>query len=132
MNKPAIVIDYNKAKGAVDLADQMAAYQTPLRKTVKWYKKLAFDLMLNVAMVNALILYRSVTNKSIPVVDFRKEILKSFMSKPNSIPRAPTGRTTRRKHFKKRRTLFEGASFLCRMLQEKCVYIWASNGEKQD
>lgn len=37
--KPAIVIDYNKAKGAVDLADQMAAYQSQLRKSLKWYKK---------------------------------------------------------------------------------------------
>ncbi|GBP23589.1 PiggyBac transposable element-derived protein 4 [Eumeta japonica] len=32
---PAIVVDYNKAKGAVDLVDQMAAYQTPLRKVPK-------------------------------------------------------------------------------------------------
>lgn len=121
MNKPAIVIDYNKAKGAVDLADQMAAYQTPLRKTVKWYKKLAFDLMLNVAMVNALILYRSVTNKSIPVVDFRKEILKSFMSKPNSIPRAPTGRTTRRKHVLQKK---EGPSLKVR---RSCVECYKKN-----
>lgn len=63
--KPAIVLDYNKAKGAVDLADQMAAYQTPLRKSLKWYKKIAFDLILNVDLVNALVLYRSVTHKNI-------------------------------------------------------------------
>lgn len=94
--KPAIVVDYNKAKGAVDLADQMAAYQTPLRKSLKWYNKLALDLILNIAMVNALVLYKSVTNKSIPIVDFRKEILKSFLAKP-STPGAPLGRITRRK-----------------------------------
>lgn len=65
--KPAIIVDYNRAKGAVDLSDQMAAYQTPLRKTLKWYKKIAFDLILNVAMVNALVLYKTVTNKHIPI-----------------------------------------------------------------
>ncbi|CAG4949362.1 unnamed protein product [Parnassius apollo] len=39
--KPKIVLSYNQAKSAVDLSDQMSAYSTPLRKTVKWYRKLA-------------------------------------------------------------------------------------------
>lgn len=46
LKKPAIIIDYNKGKGAVDLSDQMTSYCSPLRKTVKWYKKLAIDLLL--------------------------------------------------------------------------------------
>lgn len=61
--KPQIITDYNTAKGAVDLSDQMAAYSSPLRKSVKWYKKLATDLLLNTSMVNALTLYKSVTKK---------------------------------------------------------------------
>ncbi|KAL0879682.1 hypothetical protein ABMA27_003397 [Loxostege sticticalis] len=69
VSKPQIVLDYNKAKGAVDLSDQMTAYQTPLRKTIKRYKKLAIDLLLNTAMVNSLILYQSVTKKKISVLD---------------------------------------------------------------
>ncbi|XP_052745804.1 piggyBac transposable element-derived protein 4-like [Bicyclus anynana] len=73
--KPQIIIDYNKAKGAVDLSDQMAAYSSPLRKTVKWYKKLAVDLLLNTAMVNALTLYKSVTKKNMQMVDFRRFIM---------------------------------------------------------
>lgn len=51
--KPQIVLHYNKAKGAVDLSDQMAAYSTPLRKSVKWYRKLAIDMLLNTAIVTA-------------------------------------------------------------------------------
>ncbi|GBP12693.1 PiggyBac transposable element-derived protein 4 [Eumeta japonica] len=46
-------ISYNKAKGAVDLSDQMTSYSSPLRKTVKWYKKLGMELILNTALVNA-------------------------------------------------------------------------------
>lgn len=39
VSKPKIILDYNKAKGAVDLSDQITSYSTPLRKSVKWYKK---------------------------------------------------------------------------------------------
>ncbi|GBP71846.1 PiggyBac transposable element-derived protein 4 [Eumeta japonica] len=46
-------ISYNKAKGAVDLSDQMTSYSSPLRKTVKWYKKLGIELILNTALVDA-------------------------------------------------------------------------------
>ncbi|CAG4960467.1 unnamed protein product [Parnassius apollo] len=68
--KPQIVVDYNKAKSAVDLSDQMTAYSSPLRKTVKWYRKLACELLLNTAMVNAMVLYKQTTKKNISVVQF--------------------------------------------------------------
>lgn len=71
-------------------------------------------------MVNALVLYKSVTNKSIPIVDFRKEILKSFMAKP-SIPRVPSGRTTRRKHVLQKK---EGPSLKVR---RSCVECYKKN-----
>lgn len=82
VSKPKIICDYNRAKGAVDLSDQMAAYSTPLRKSVKWYKKLAIDLLLNTAIVNALTLYKNVTKKSIQIVGFRKQLLEHLCQKP--------------------------------------------------
>lgn len=111
--KPAIVVDYDKAKGAVDLSDHMAAYQTPLRKTLKWYKKLAFDIILNVAIVNAFIMYKTVTNKK------RKEILKSFLAKPSTSD-APFQRPIRKKTraSEKRWTFSEGMSNVCSVLQK--------------
>jgi hypothetical protein len=51
--KPEMIVAYNEGKSPVDLSDQMAAYQTPLRKSIKWYRKLAFEILLNTAMVNA-------------------------------------------------------------------------------
>lgn len=42
--KPKIVAAYNTAKTSIDLSDQMSAYSSPLRKTFKWNKKLAFEL----------------------------------------------------------------------------------------
>ncbi|CAK1553810.1 unnamed protein product [Leptosia nina] len=118
--KPSIVVDYNRAKGAVDLADQMAAYQSPLRKSLKWYKKLAFDLILNIAMVNAFVLYKSVTNKPITIVDYRKEILKSFLVKP-TLANVPSERTTRRKHVLQKK---EGPSLKVR---RSCVECYKKN-----
>jgi hypothetical protein len=60
--KPKLVIDYNEAKSSVDVSDQMAAYSNPLRKTLKWYKKVGFKLLLNTSVVNAWILYIILSN----------------------------------------------------------------------
>lgn len=97
ISKPRIVVDYNKVKGAVDLADQLAAYSSPLRKSVKWYKKLGINLLLNTSLVNALILYQKVTNNKISMVDFRKEIVKQFCSEPKALATVET-RPKRLKH----------------------------------
>ncbi|XP_046674708.1 uncharacterized protein LOC124363504 [Homalodisca vitripennis] len=43
--KPQCVLDYNAAKKGTDYSDQMAAYYTTLRKTQKWYKKVAVELL---------------------------------------------------------------------------------------
>ncbi|KAI4475495.1 hypothetical protein M0802_015132 [Mischocyttarus mexicanus] len=40
-----LVIDYNDAKKGVDLSNQMSAYYSSLRKTIKWYKKIVIQLI---------------------------------------------------------------------------------------
>lgn len=54
IEKPRVVADYNKRKGYIDLTDQMGSYHTCLRKSIKWYRKLIFDIICNTTMVNAL------------------------------------------------------------------------------
>ena len=73
-SKPKIMVEYNKAKTCIDLSDQMSAYSSPLRKTLKWYKKLAFELFLNTAVVNALFMFQEVTGKKISVTAFRRQL----------------------------------------------------------
>lgn len=63
--KPKIVMDYNNAKSAVDLSDQMIAYSTPLRKPVKWYRQLAIEFLLNTALLNSYIIYQETTKSKI-------------------------------------------------------------------
>ena len=72
--KPKLVIDYNEAKSSVDISDQMTSYIGPLRKTVKWYKKVAFELLLNTSVVNAWILYNTQQRNPILIVEFRKRL----------------------------------------------------------
>ncbi|CAK9833715.1 PiggyBac transposable element-derived protein 4 [Anthophora retusa] len=73
--KPKIIIDYNKGKTPIDLSDQMSSYSSPLRRALKWYRKLAFDLLLNTAVVNALHMYQSVTGTKISITMFRKQLV---------------------------------------------------------
>lgn len=49
IEKPLAVIDYNKAKLGVDISDQMTSYATTLRRGVKWYRKVAFELLLGMS-----------------------------------------------------------------------------------
>lgn len=70
--KPKIVVEYNLGKSSVDLSDQMIAYSSSLRRTVKWYKKLAIELLLNI--VNALVMFKQVIRRNIEIPDFRMKI----------------------------------------------------------
>lgn len=60
--KPHVVADYNNGKSNIDLTDLMwSYYNTCLRRSIKWYRKLIFDLICNTSMVNGLSIYTSVT-----------------------------------------------------------------------
>lgn len=50
----------------------MTAYSSPLRETVKWYKKLAIELFVNTCIVNSMVLFKQVTRKNISITDFMK------------------------------------------------------------
>lgn len=53
---PTAIVLYNKYMGGVDRCDQLNKYYTITRKTIKWWKKLAFH-MINQTVTNAFILY---------------------------------------------------------------------------
>ena len=57
ISKPESMDEYNKYMGGVDANDQLLKYSEFSSKTIKWWKKVAFRL-LNLAMVNAYILYK--------------------------------------------------------------------------
>ncbi|KAJ8964757.1 hypothetical protein NQ314_004648 [Rhamnusium bicolor] len=57
--KPPAVMAYNKAKKGVDVSDQMSSYYTCLRKSIKWYKKLFFEVLLGTCVVNSWVIYNN-------------------------------------------------------------------------
>ena len=78
--KPTAIIDYNKGKAGIDLSDQMASYACVLRKGVKWYRKLAMELLLGVSVVNAYVIYKKATNSKIGIREFRENLAVSLLS----------------------------------------------------
>lgn len=75
----------------------MASYSAPLRKSIRWYKKIAIDMLLNIALINAHVLYHSVNNVKLKITNFRVAILKYFCANQQASEAAPT-RPKRQKH----------------------------------
>lgn len=82
IKKPKIVIDYNKNKKGVDLSDQLGSYHTPLRRGLKWYRKLSFELLFGTSVINSLIIYNHFSDKKMSVTEFRRQLAMSLRNKP--------------------------------------------------
>lgn len=87
---PKIVSNYNKGMGGVDLLDQRKSYYEVDRKAkFRFYLRIFFDLM-DIACVNALIVYQQCCNSKICLLDFKKSVADSmtrkFSSRKRSFP----------------------------------------------
>jgi hypothetical protein len=92
--KLVVVCDYNKNMMGVDLRDQMLQpYLLERKRTTKWYKKL-FKQLLNVAVHNAMVIYRCHPNKkNIDTLKFRLSLAQGLVEKHGSgVPRPVYGR----------------------------------------
>ncbi|XP_072377715.1 uncharacterized protein [Diabrotica undecimpunctata] len=73
--KPQVIQDYNKAKKGVDYSDQMAAYYSSLRRGLKWYHKVVFELIFGATIINSWIIYNKTNiEKKIPMLTFREQL----------------------------------------------------------
>lgn len=87
---PSIISYYNKAKTPVDLSDQKAAASTPHRKLHKWYQRLAIELLLNTAVINAFVIFKEQvpTRNEFTVPEYREKLADFLMGiKPTPAPR---------------------------------------------
>lgn len=78
--KPTAVLDYNQNKSFIDMSDQMKAYASSLRRGVKWYRKLAIELLIGAATVNAYILHQEVANERMSITKFKEEIVMDLLN----------------------------------------------------
>ncbi|XP_060878894.1 uncharacterized protein LOC132951162 [Metopolophium dirhodum] len=84
-----MVMDYNKAKGFVDISDLRNSYHSPFRRSIKWYRKIAFEILLNSSVLNTLTLFTAVTGNKMGVTEFREYIVQALLTKAN-FPMIPT------------------------------------------
>lgn len=85
IQKPKIISDYNKCKSFIDLSDQMKAYSSSLRKGIKWYRKLAIELLLGTALINAYILHQEVANDNMSITKFKESLVTQLLRVPDDI-----------------------------------------------
>ena len=85
IRKPRCILDYNNSKKGVDISDQMSSYYTSLRKTIKWYKKAVFEIILGTAVVNAWVIYKQNTGKKMDMLAFREHLVKRLFEKEDNV-----------------------------------------------
>jgi predicted nucleic acid-binding Zn ribbon protein len=88
--KPVVVCDYNKNMLRVDLKDQMLQpYPLEQKKGTKWYVKL-FKRLLNVAIHNSIVIYRSDPKKQkMDNLQFRLSLAQGLVERHSSGVRRP-------------------------------------------
>ncbi|KAJ3641835.1 hypothetical protein Zmor_028308 [Zophobas morio] len=57
----------------------MASYNSALRKTIKWYRKVAIEVLFGTTMVNAYYLYKKINNSKMVITEFREQVIEKMM-----------------------------------------------------
>lgn len=73
VQKPSTIVEYNGSKTFIDLSDQCSSYNSPHHRSIKWYRKTVFELLLNTCVVNAHMLYKLTTGKDNYYYSFQRE-----------------------------------------------------------
>jgi hypothetical protein len=78
VNKPDLILDYNQHMGGVDRVDQILSYYSPLRKSIKWYRKVVFHIF-DLCIGNAYHIYKHLGGRN-PQLWFRKQVIRGLVS----------------------------------------------------
>lgn len=126
--KPQPVLDYNAAKKGVDFSDQMGSYHSCVRKSLKWYQKIALELISSTLMVNAWVLYNLKANptsghKNLDLLAFQERVATGLVGK-DPLHLVPTAQPKRKCH-----TLLEKEG-QARAVRRRCTVCYKSNRAK--
>ena len=78
IKKPRMIEEYKRFMGGVDQSDQILSYYGFAHRSTKWWKW-AFYHLLDLTLVNAQILYNSVSDKQLTQLYFRIEVAKGLL-----------------------------------------------------
>lgn len=76
-NKPCTIIEYNSVKSYIDVSDQVSSYSNQVRRSIKWYWKVAIEILASTSVVNALQLFNKALNRKMDVTTFRESLVES-------------------------------------------------------
>ena len=78
--KPNIVKDYNEAMSGIERSDQMLSYNSALRKTLRWYKKVGVHKF-KIFLTNAFYLYKTYApqREAMAINEFREIIVNNLV-----------------------------------------------------
>ncbi|XP_050042864.2 piggyBac transposable element-derived protein 3-like [Dermacentor andersoni] len=85
VQRPNIIRVYNQSMGGVDKADMLLSFYRNDMKTKKWYKRICFHLI-DLAVVNAFLLYREAKSADMQVVDFKFRVALGLMRSLEGMP----------------------------------------------
>lgn len=127
--KPACVIDYNSNKYGVDLSDQRMSYGIFDHRSVKWWRKLAFHIIL-ICINNSCVLYEKVKKKKCSINNFMKLLVQDLamtddLETPPDTSGTQLSRLSGSKHFIEKIPAPDGK----KRLQRKCK-VCADRGRK--
>lgn len=93
--KPECVIDYNNNMGVVDTADMMMSTLSCIRKTRRWYIKLALRII-DMSMLNAFYTYKIINNcPKKPFSEFQLAVIRQIIGKNKLQDYEPVPSTSR-------------------------------------
>uniref|UniRef100_A0A182YRA8 PiggyBac transposable element-derived protein domain-containing protein n=1 Tax=Anopheles stephensi TaxID=30069 RepID=A0A182YRA8_ANOST len=117
------VIKYNIGKSGIDKSDQMTSYTANIRKSIKWYRKLAMHLLLGTTIVNAHIVYQEATKPKVDIISFREMLVEEWLETKKSAKDANNNKKLGKQnaHFgdKKKSARKTCAKNMCFVLQEQ-------------
>ncbi|KAE9523001.1 hypothetical protein AGLY_016632 [Aphis glycines] len=128
--KPQIILDYNAGKAGIDLSDQLSSYSSPVRKSIRWYHKVATEVLLGTSVVNALIVYNmnKPSDKKISIAKFREMLVDELLELDQSqiaISDSPTSST---KRSRKTNYKFEETAerdYRNRKVRKRCLHCYS-------
>ncbi len=132
--KPKFVVDYSKGRQGTDLSDQLSSYCTCLRRSIKWYRKVAFELVFGTALVNSYLIYKeNYAASKVTILQFRKSLVWSLLlgmlfEKMKPGPTQKSIGQMKRKLADHKLAEKEGAA---RDVRRRCVGCYKKNREQQ-
>ena len=98
ISKPTVILDHNRVKRGIDHSDQMIAFYSPARKSVKWFRK-ALTECICMAVVNRWMLCNRYYNgRKMPLGSFVKRVAMSLLKIENQAPVAHIGKPISHPH----------------------------------